>query len=177
MKSLFSYIILFCFSLVSMVSCVSKKPSEPVIVTKTKTVKEIVKDTVFEVKADSSFYQAYIDCRDGQPILIDKPFPTLNKTEVKEAYKGSYVNAPKVNLSKNGVLNISCEAEAQKLFAKWKNTYIHEQEPVIVEVPKETFIEKPYPWHVKIPLWLGRLILVVFAVVMLIELYKLIKKK
>lgn len=181
MTKLFSYILLFCFSLVSLVSCVSKKPSDPVIVTKTKTIKEIVKDTVFTVEADSSFYKAYIDCRDGKPILIDKSFKAPLKTSetlIKPtSQKGKYLKKPSVNLSDNGVLSVNCEAEAQKLFASWKQTYINEQEPVIVPKTTEVYKESLAPWYVKVQLWAGRLLLLILGIAAVIEVYNLIKKK
>lgn len=164
----FSIFILFCFSLVMAVSCASKKPTDPVIVTKTKTIKEVVKDTIFEVKADSSYYKAYIECLNGKPVI------TQPDTIAVISKSGSYIKAPKVTLSKSGILEVNCEAEAQKLFKSWKETYVNEQEPLIVE--KTVPLEKPYPWYVKIQLWAGRFLLSMLLLILINFLYKTFKK-
>lgn len=165
----FSYFISFWILLVMLGSCASKKPTDPVIVTKTKTIKEVVKDTVFTVKADSSFYRAYIECVNGKPVILEQ-----KKNDTTVAKAGSYLKIPKVKLSESGVLEVNCEAEAQKLFASWKETYIHEQEPVIVEKPVP--VEKPYPWYVTIQLWFGRILLAMLLLILINFLYKTSKK-
>ena len=64
-----------CFVFVLMVSCISRKPErqtlpEPIILTETKEVKTIVRDTIFKTEKDSALYEAYIKCRDGKATLI-----------------------------------------------------------------------------------------------------------
>ncbi|WP_313214238.1 hypothetical protein [Soonwooa sp.] len=134
-----------------------------------------MKDTVFTTKADSSFYKAFVDCRDGKPILITDNFPSGEKSEVVK--KGNYVQPPKVNLSQDGVLTVDCKAEAQKLFASWKNTYINEQEPVIVPSTIRLYDESLAPWYVKVQIWAGRILLLLIGIGLIIEAYNLIKRK
>lgn len=179
MKTFFSYFILFCLSLVMLVSCVSKKPTEPVIVTKTKTIREVVKDTVFTVKADSSYYKAFIECINGKPVIATSFEDYLkqnpkSETSSKTTQAGTYLKTPKVKLSDDGVLEVDCEAEAQKLFKSWKQTYTHETEPVIVKVPVP--VEKPYPWYVKTQLWAGRIFLLITLLIVSFFIYKLLNK-
>ena len=100
MKKFLTFISLLFVLLLALVSCASKKPSEPVIIETTKTIKEVVKDTVFTVKADSSYYKAYVDCRDGKPVITN--------TEIKSGFN---LKAPKVNL-KNGLLQVNCKIDS-----------------------------------------------------------------
>lgn len=39
---------------------------------------------------------------------------------------GDYLKAPKVKINKNNTITVDCEAEAQKRFAEWKNTFTKE---------------------------------------------------
>ncbi|AZI55683.1 hypothetical protein EIB75_10655 [Epilithonimonas vandammei] len=81
MKStILALISVLIFSSLVLVSCVSRKPPEPVTIEKTRTVKEIVKDTIYQVEADSSFYYAYVECINGKPVLRE---PTPQKTYQK----------------------------------------------------------------------------------------------
>lgn len=149
MKTFLYQLLFFCVSLVALVSCASKKPVAPVILTKTQVIKETVKDTIWEVKADSAYYQAYIDCVNGMPVI---------KNPIK-AQAGSYIKAPKVKLEDHQ-LKVDCTAEAQKLFKSWRESYIYEKEPVPVEIPKIEYRDKPYSWFVKIQLWAGRFFII-----------------
>lgn len=162
MKYFFHFVLVW-LSLVAAVSCASKKPAEPVMVTKTKTIKEIVKDTVYRVEADSSFYKAYINCVNGQPVVGE----TIQKQS------GKYLQPPKVQINSAGLLKIDCTSEAQKLFKSWKQTYIQEQEPVIVKVPEEVYVEKPYPWYVKLQIWCGRVLLLIILSIVIYQILQL----
>lgn len=124
--------LIFITSFFLVVSC---KSPEVITIheTKTKTVTETVHDTVFEVQADSSFYNAYIKCLDDKPLLTHP--------EVKP---GSNLKAPKVEL-KDSILRVDCVAEAQRLFASWKAKHINTEiiKEVPVEVPRKlTFWQK-----------------------------------
>lgn len=140
-----------------LVGCSSQKP--PIETTKNETNKiteVIIRDTVFEVEKDSSFYKSWVECVNNKPVL--KPLETATtptkETSVKETKKpGKYLKTPDVSLQGN-VLEVSCEAEAQRLFFQWKEKFIQEQKTTTktvvlppVEVPREL------TWWQK--LWIG----------------------
>ena len=152
MKNFHTFISLLFVLLLALVSCASKKPSEPVIIETTKTIKEVVKDTVFTVKADSSYYKAYVDCRDGKPVITN--------TEIKSGFN---LKAPKVNL-KNGLLQVNCKIDSSAVAFKYLQKYITVEKPKIVVVPKVEYKEKPFRWYHKFLMWTGGIFLFLSAV-------------
>ncbi|MCK8143205.1 hypothetical protein MW871_15045 [Flavobacterium sp. I-SCBP12n] len=126
--------LIFCclFVLLTMVSCGSSKP----IVLQNETTKtriETVHDTVFKIEKDSSSIAALLECQNGKVIL----------KKIVQSESGSKLKIPKIRLADN-LLRVDCEAEAQKLFAQYKNTFESEnkitQSPPI-EVNKLTFLQ------------------------------------
>lgn len=152
-----------CLALVLMVSCSNRKPTkqdfqEPIILTQTKEVKEIVRDTIFKVEADSSYYSAYIDCVEGKPVIYP---PSITEK------KGRYINTPKVSLKDNQI-KIDTKAEAQELFKQWRETYIKEHEQNPIYVPQVEYRDKPFtPWQ-KIQIGFGRAFMIFLALFFLV---------
>ncbi|WP_298307260.1 hypothetical protein [Flavobacterium sp.] len=147
--------ILFLFVLVTtLVSC--KSPSV-VLPTKTETitnsaVKEVIRDTVFEVKKDSSYYKAWLECVDGQIKIKENTKPKFTK--------GKYLQPPKV-LIKGNELTVDCEAEAQRLFAQWKDTFTEKNTSTTTEIP--VLVEKDLSWWQETQIWCGRIFLGILA--------------
>lgn len=140
--------LLIIFLVFLAVSCkTTQQPTEQTKEVKTKTITELVRDTIVTVKADSSFYKAWIDCVNDKPIIVNKPVINANKKA------GTYLEVPKVTLKK-GVLQVDCEAKAQELFLRWKEKHIKEQKGVvkIITLPPE-LIPRPLTWWQK--LWIG----------------------
>ena len=123
------------------ISCKTKhivQPSKTVTNTIEKTVTVNTRDTVFEVEADSSFYQAWIECRDGKPVLRN-PTSRAGKDQLKP---------PKIKLADDGQLDVECATENLELKARINdlitelNTTASTIEYIPVEVEKElTFIQ------------------------------------
>lgn len=145
MKKIFS--LLFLFAVVgTFVSCKTTSnvlPPKTIETTNTIFQKEIVHDTVFEIKKDSSSYRALLECQNGKVVI---------KPSVKQN-KGNYLEPPKVNLE-NNILTVDCNAEAQKMFAKWKDIYIHETSQTKATEP--VFVEKPFTGWQTFQIWCGR---------------------
>ena len=162
-------IISFFVLLVAAVGCKSTTATLPPetrteIRETTKTV--TVRDTVFQTEKDSSFYKAYVDCVNGKPVL--KP---QSKTP------GRKLNAPDVALNGNE-LSVDCTAEAEKLFAEWKE--IHEVSTVFTEIrtPYPVVTEKPFTQFQIVQLWFGRFFLLIILVLLIkkaLQYYKFIK--
>ncbi|AOW09516.1 hypothetical protein [Flavobacterium gilvum] len=146
------FLSIFCFVVLAttLVACKSTSVVPPTTTqtNSTVTVKEIIHDTVFEVKKDSSYYEAYLECVNGK-VVINQP----SKVKTK---KGSYLKPPKVEI-KDNMLKVDCEAEAQKLFAQWKETYINKVIEVIQKHPY--IVEKELSWWQKTQIILGRIFL------------------
>ncbi len=121
--------------------------------TKTVTIKEVVHDTVFETKKDSSYYKAFLECQNNKVIL---------KSPIN-SYKGKYLQKPKV-IIKDNYITVSCEAEAQKIFAKWKENYITTNQATTIT--KTIAVERQLTFWQNLQIWAGRLLL--FAIVGLV---------
>ena len=125
MKNIISKGCLFFVLTILLISCGSTKSAVVQNNTTTeKTITETVHDTIFKIEADSSIYQALLDCQNGKVVV----------KEVIKAEPGRTLKSPKVRID-NNKLKVDCEAEAQKLFAQWKST--HETEKIFVskEIP------------------------------------------
>lgn len=125
-----------------LISCGSQK--QPTVVTKTITVTEVVKDTVFKIKSDTIRVAYRVECPDGNP-------PTLKPQTPQTPSKGNLngtLNTPDVRLQGNE-LTIDCTTKAQELFAQWKEKHVQER----IEVP--VMVEKELSWWQKLYLSIG----------------------
>lgn len=153
MKKILILLTLVLFAMV-MVSC---KSTQPIPGAKTETnhslvTKEVIHDTVFQTKPDSSYYKAWLECKDGKVVLKGKP----------EEKKGKHLNAPKVTI-KDNYITVDCRAEAQKLFAKWKDIYVKENKETTITKP--VFVERDLTWWQKFQIWCGRVFLALLLLV------------
>ena len=150
-----SFLFLFVLLATTLSSCKSASVVPPATTetVQTVTIKEVIRDTVFEIKPDSSYYKAYLDCVDGKVVVKQNTKPILKS--------GKFLQPPKVNL-KDNILTIDCEAEAQKLFYEWKDVYRENMKSVIQKIPYP--VEKPLSWWQKTEIILGRLFLVLILI-------------
>lgn len=98
--------------------------------TKTTTITEVVRDTIFKIERDNSYYKALLECQNGKVVIKDKPQTTKTKN----------LKAPKVAI-KDNQLTVDCEKKAQELYAQW------------VEKSKSELIEKPYAVERQLTFW------------------------
>ncbi len=150
-----SFLFLFVLLATTLSSCKSTSVVPPATTetTQTVTIKEVIRDTIFETQKDSSYYKAWLECKDGKVILTPNPSP---KERGAAAKAGKYLKTPKVVVQDN-ILTVDCEAEAQKLYAQWKDTYIKENVQNIKKIPYP--VEKTLTWWQKTQIILGRLFL------------------
>lgn len=105
--------ILCCFVLFAILaSCGSSKPPIVTENVTTNTITQTVRDTIFKIEKDSSFYQALLECQDGKVVL----------KQVVTAESGRTLKSPKVRLD-NNQLTVDCEARAQELLAHYLETH------------------------------------------------------
>ena len=157
-KMLFSFFCLFVVLVVTLVSCNSARvipPTETKEVISTQT-KEIIHDTLIQTQVDSSYYKAWLECKDGKVVLSD------NSKLKAETRGGKHLKPPKVVIQDNQ-LTVNCETEAQKIFLKWKDTYTSFHKDKIITKPY--FIDKPLSTFQNIEIWLGRLLLLIISIV------------
>lgn len=121
------------------------------------TTKEVIHDTIFQTEKDSSYYKAYLECVNGKVVLKQATKPIVKP--------GKHLKPPKVNL-KDNILTVNCKAEAQKLFAQWKDTYIKEHQQIIKRIPYA--VEKPPSWWQKTQINLGRIFLGILVLIAII---------
>lgn len=163
-----SFLFLFVLLATTLSSCKSTSVVPPATTetVQTVTIKEVIRDTVYEIKPDSSYYKAYLECINGKVVVKQNTKPILKS--------GKFLQPPKVNL-KDNILTIDCKAEAQKLFAQWKDTYTKEHKSIIQKIPYP--VEKPLSWWQKTEIILGRLFLgliLVFTVLGVLKYFKYI---
>lgn len=145
-------------------------PKEKEVVTITKTITEFKRDTIVKVEADSSFYEALIECQNGKPVLLrPRNFGTKEVTEKKTA--GKNLQPPKVQLDDLGKLKISCTYLANQLKITLKEKQILEQklnEKTIVPPPK--IIEKELSWWQNLWITLGKIFSTAFVIYILTKI-------
>lgn len=161
-----SFLFLFVLLATTLSSCKSTSVVPPATTEtiNTVTIKEVIHDTVFEIKPDSSYYKAYLDCVDGKVVVKKNTKPLIKS--------GKFLQPPKVNL-KDNILTIDCKAEAQKLFAQWKDTYTKDHKSVIQKIPYA--VEKPLSWWQKTEIILGRIFLGLLALLAIVVALRLTK--
>ncbi|MFK7099471.1 hypothetical protein V3471_00550 [Flavobacterium oreochromis] len=146
-------------------SCKTAKPIEQE--QNQKTIETIVKDTVIEVQADSTFYKALIECQNNKPVLIEKDLANV-KPIFKEPLK---IRTKLVN----GMLTVDCKKEAQKLFLQWKEKHISETKIKTVVLPPK-LIKKPLTWWETLWCSLGKFFTSVFCLWLIYKIVKLWKR-
>ncbi len=150
-----------------MVSCGGRKPLEPERITETKTIREVKRDTVIQVKADSTFYQAFIECVNGKAVLRE---PKNNKDQNPKTQTESKIGLQKpiVTLDENGNLNVECRKEVEEVKAQLTNYY----QELLREHQKPVYIEKPFKWYDVALMWLGGIFLICLATLAAILIIK-----
>jgi hypothetical protein len=144
--------------LLFLVSCHTTKTTPQNIVVSAHTTKEIVRDTIYLLKADTSTYTASLKVDTNGKIKIES---------ILNSDSGKYVKVPKVKI-KNNKLQVDCYAEAQALYKQWIEK--HQFDTKVETKIRTVKIEKPYPWYVTVQLWISRLFLLI-AIIGLIGYY------
>lgn len=164
MKSFFNSIsILFC--LAQLVSCGSRKPLPPETITGTLVVKQVIRDTVLKVQADSTYYHAWIECVNGKPVLRE-PKPENKEKRAKNQDHKRALQKPKVILDENGKLTVECRKEVEQVKAQLTAYY----ESRLKEYTQPVEIEKPFAWYHKILMWAGGIFLFLIGFVVTIKI-------
>lgn len=130
-------------------------PKEKETITITKVVTEVKRDTLIQVKADSSFYAAMIECQNGKPVLK----PNSPTSDTKKNTSGKNLQPPNVSLNESGKLEVSCQYLKNELQVALTEKRILEQqlrEKTIVPPPE--YIEKQLSWWQKLWLTLGKIL-------------------
>ncbi|UCA61668.1 hypothetical protein KB553_09050 [Chryseobacterium rhizoplanae] len=164
MKSFFNSIsILFC--LAQLVSCGSRKPLPPETITDTLVVKQVIRDTVLKVQADSTYYNAWIECVNGKPVLKE-PKPENKEKRARSPDHNKALQKPKVILNENGKLTVECHKEVEQVKAQLTAYY----ESRLKERVQPVTIEKPFAWYHKILMWAGGIFLFLIVFVITIKI-------
>lgn len=161
------WLVLFLFSVVTLTACkgvsVVPPPSEQTVVTE--RITETLRDTVFKIQPDTSYYKAWLRCVNGK---VELSTPQLKK--------GKNLNPPEVQL-KDNLLTINCHTEAQQLFAQWKERFIkqHKEHTITQYIP----LDKPPSGWQMFQIWCGRIFLALLLLALMawrFPIYKLIPK-
>lgn len=150
---------LCCFVLFAILaSCGSSKP--PIVTEKEtiKTITETVRDTIFKIEKDSSYYNALLECQGGKVVI----------KQVVSAESGRSLKSPKVRVENNQLL-VDCEARAQELLAQYKDT--HE---IVVQTNRVPYKVNELTFWQKQQIYLFRIMAIVLA---LLGLWFYIKSK
>lgn len=155
MKKALIYWFTFLLLLLFMTSCKSVKPVIQKEIT-TDTITETLHDTVFKVEKDSSYYNALLECQNGKVVI-----KAVNGTG-----SGRKLKSPKVVIQDNQ-LKVDCFAEAEKLFAFWKDTFIKSYKGT--ETP---IIKNELTWFQKTQIYIGRTLLFALLLWILLKIFK-----
>lgn len=128
----------------------------------TKTIREIIRDTTILVQSDSSFYQAWVECRDNTPVLVQRD-TVVNHDTIFIAKKGAYLKVPKVEL-KDNVLKVEAKADKQELKAQIKEKSTVEIKTVIKK------IEKELNWWQQLFIWTGAVFWLLLVIILAVKL-------
>lgn len=163
-NTLCSFYFCFLFLLIgTLVSCKSNSvPLSTTTEVNTITTKVTVRDTVFLTEKDSSYYSAWLECIDGKVKIKGDPILTPGKN----------LKPPNVNIQDNK-LSVDCKAEAQRLFASWKEIYISENKQVDKRIPVP--YEKPLTYWQQTEVWCGRFFIFLIALALIYLILKLKK--
>ena len=153
MKNLISCVCYCLVLMVLLVSCTSRKPVEPDKIKETHYIKEVVRDTVITVKADSTYYEAWIECVNGKPVLREPAPESPDKVtaEVKHPYtkkllpEEPYIKPlqkPKVSLDENGRLSVECKKEVEQIKAQLINPRFCWQIGTLAAVPHANVLRR-----------------------------------
>lgn len=135
------------------------KSTKPTVITEihTEKVTETLHDTIFEIKADSSYYKALLECQNGKVVT----------KEILETTPGKIIKVPKVNIVDNQ-LNVDCLSEAQKLLARWKSQQVEKN----TVIPKPIYIEYEPTLLEKFFIGFGKLCLLIVTIWFLVWIIK-----
>lgn len=117
-------ILLFIVGLLLLCSCNTPRIVE---VERTKTVKEVVRDTAIIVQPDSSMLQALIECDSVGNAYI---------REIMMLKAGKNMKAPQADLSQN-VLTVTAEIDSFAVYAALKDRYTETTDVKVVEKERE----------------------------------------
>jgi len=169
MKARILIAIIGSFGLLS--SCKPRElPKEKEVVTITKTITEFKRDTLVQVKADSSFYEALIECQNGKPAL-SKPFRNQEKSATINSIPGKNLQPPNVDLDEDGKLKISCKYLENKLNVALREKQILQEklsEKTITPPPE--IIEKQLSWWQKTWIASGKILSSILLIFILIKI-------
>lgn len=154
-----------------LLSCKPRElPKEKEVVTITKTIKEVLRDTLIQVQSDSSFYEAFIECQNGKPVLHQRS----DFGKENESYKitsGKNLQPPTVLLTEAGKLKIFCQYLANQLKVTLKEKQILEEKlSEKTFLPPPLLIEKQLNWWQKLWLNLGKVLSASLLIYLIIKI-------
>lgn len=151
-------LVVLCSVTLGCKSSVSLPPPTTSTVTE---ITEVKRDTIFITQPDQSSLQALLDCQDGKVVI---------KEIIKEVPGEVILQSPVLNLTDNR-LTVDCYAEAQRLFAEWKEQHVNRREEIRVPYP----IEKELSGWQIFQIWCGRLFMLLCLLTCVGLIYKLKK--
>jgi len=151
-------------------SCKTKQiiqPAKEVVNTIEKVVTKTERDTIFIIEADSSYYNAWVECINNKPVLRN-PITQEGNNSLK---------TPLVSLDLNGQLNVLCATENLELKARINElvTEINNTSSTTEYIPIE--VVKPLTFFQKLFINLGMIFtlillsLIVCGIVILVLKY------
>lgn len=164
-------VFLLMFIIGFLYSCKPRElPKEKEVVTVTKTVKEVLRDTIIKVEADSSFFNALVKCQNGKPVL----FPPSNNTAKKKPNKKDSdkgLQKPSASIDENGNLTVRCDyfENLYKVTLKEKQVLTDKLSEKTI-VPPPLLIEKQLSWWQKLWLNLGKLLSASLLIYLIIKI-------
>lgn len=152
-------------------SCKSRQaivsPSSVITNTIEKVVTKTLRDTTFLIESDSSFYNAWIECQNGKPVLHN---PTAQRGK-------NNLQPPKVTLSDKGQLDVGCVTDSLVFKARLEElvTAISNIKTTTIKIPVE--VVKPLTFIQKLLINLGKVFGVILIGLIGYGAFKVISKR
>lgn len=158
MKHLFPIVLVMFL----MLSCKSRKAAEtpePIYLEKTIVEKQVQRDTVIVSKADSTFYNALIECQNGKPFIISSQLKDGKNLQSSVQLNGNALTVKTIKKQEDIPVMVVEKIRTETI-------------PQIIYKDKPIYIEKQLTFWQKVQIWAGRIFLGLIAVLIGIQFIK-----
>lgn len=169
MKNLKVFLLMFIIGL--LFSCKPRElPKEKEVVTITKTITQVQRDTLIKVEADSSFFNALVKCQNGKPFL-SPPTKTNAKKEPDKKDSNKGLQKPSATIDENGNLTVRCDyfENLYKVTLKEKQILTDKLNEKTI-VPPPLLVEKQLSWWQKLWLTLGKILTASLSIFLILKI-------
>ncbi len=136
-----------------MQSCKAKKEVSNTTIVRTETIRELERDTVVEVQADSALINALLECDSIGNVL-------LKQITAYEA--GKHVKPPRLDIQDN-VLTATVKVDSFGIFMTLRDRYMERTDFMESQEKEIVYVNRLNGWQ-KFRIWIGNIVLILIPV-------------